>query len=84
VLLHLCLKPHHLPRPQRGKKRGGAGALRQSIQGGKNGAGRGFNRGAGRPKAKPSRNAPQSLIGDFLSQDIPNIVAEQENAIAGL
>ena len=45
---------------------------------------RGFNRGAGLPKAKPSRNAPQSLIGDFLSQDIPNIVAEQENAIAGL
>ena len=44
--------------------------------------------GAGLPKAKPSarssENAQKSLIGDFLSQDIPNIVAEQENAIAGL
>jgi len=38
---------------------------------------------AGRLQAKPSRNAQESLIGDFLSQDIPNIVAEQENAIAG-
>jgi len=41
------------------------------------------------PEAKPSpgrssENAPQSLIGAFLSQDIPNIVAEQENAIARL
>ena len=87
MLLHLCLKPHHLPRPQRGKKRGGAGAFSsggKAFRFAKNGAGRGFNRGAGLPKAKPSRNAPQSLIGDFLSQDIPNIVAEQENAIAGL
>ena len=50
------------------------------------GAGR-FNRGAGRFQAKPSarssENAPQSLIGAFLARDIPNIVFEGKNAIAG-
>ena len=47
-----------------------------------------FNRGAGRFQAKPSarssENAPQSLIGRFLLRDIPNIVFEGKNAIAGL
>ena len=93
VLLHLCLKPHHLPRPQRGKKTGRGGRLKAKHSGRqKTGrGGRRFNRGAavsieGRAlsRARSSETAPQSLIGAFLSQDIPNIVFEGKNAIAGL